>query len=132
MKKVNIILVDDDEDDRLLFSEALEELKLDVSFLMFENGLKLIDYLKQLDQYIGTHIFLDLNMPVISGMDCLKKLREFTDSTSPFVTMYSTSSSPLDVEQAYKFGANGYLQKPSCFNTLKESLQKSILAGNPS
>jgi CheY-like chemotaxis protein len=126
-QRLKIILVDDDEDDRSLFSEALSDLKLDVTFIMFENGLNLIDYLKQADNFLATHIFLDLNMPILSGMDCLKKLREFTSKTNPFVTIYSTSSSPLDLEEAYKNGANDYLQKPNCYTTLKNSLHKSIL-----
>ncbi len=128
-QKIKIILVDDDEDDRQFFAEAFEELQLDASILLFEDGLKLLDYISQADHYFGTHIFLDLNMPILSGMDCLKKLREFTGTNNPFVTIYSTSSLPSDIKEAYKNGANGYLPKPSSFTKLKELLHKAILAG---
>ncbi|CAH8283076.1 response regulator receiver domain-containing protein [Mariniflexile fucanivorans] len=129
MKNIKIILVDDDEDDRMLFTEAFEELKLNANLFVFENGNKLLNFLKEVDDYMGTHIFLDLNMPVISGMECLKKIREFTDRNIPLVTIYSTSSAQADIEEAYKLGANGYLIKPSSYSILKESLEKSILEG---
>jgi CheY-like chemotaxis protein len=128
-QKMKIILVDDDDDDRQFFAEAFEELQLDASLLLLEDGLKLLDHLEQADHHFGTHIFLDLNMPILSGMDCLKKLREFTGTNNPFVTIYSTSTLPADIKEAYENGANGYLPKPSSFAKLKESLHKAILSG---
>jgi CheY-like chemotaxis protein len=128
-KQLKIILVDDDQDDRELFSDALEELKLNTTFLSFENGILALDYLRKIDDFLETHIFLDLNMPILSGMECLKLLREFTLTPNPFITIYSTSAVPLTMEEAYKYGANGYLQKPTNFTILKESLHQSILGG---
>ena len=128
MKKtpINIILVDDDEDDRFLFSEALQELNLDVNFLMFENGNLLLNYLKKLDDYLGIYIYLDLNMPILSGLECLKQLRTFTDKNNPCVTIYSISDSHYDRESAFNCGANNYLKKPNCFKVLRSTLKESI------
>lgn len=121
-----IILVDDDEDDRDLFAEAFQSLNLKADFVAFKNGHELLDYIQEIDQLISTHVFLDLNMPIISGMTVLKQLRKILKIDAIFVTIYSTSSSQKDVENAYKYGANGYLRKPSCFQELCELIHKAI------
>jgi CheY-like chemotaxis protein len=123
-----IILVDDDEEERMFFSEALQELKVEAELLLFENGHKLMDYMAKFDQ-ISVHIFLDLNMPKLSGLECLKKLRELSQSNNSFITIYSTSSSHQDIENAYVNGANCYLKKPSTFKDLKKLIQKAIDEG---
>lgn len=121
-----IIVVDDDEDDRDLFAEALESLNLKTELVQFKNGQELLDYLQEVDASIATLVFLDLNMPIISGMEVLKQLRKTFKVNEIFVTIYSTSSSKKDVENAYCYGANGYLRKPSSFQQLCDLINKAI------
>lgn len=121
-----IILVDDDEDDRDLFAEAFQSLNLKSDFVQFKNGQELLDYIKEIDHSIATLVFLDLNMPIISGMEVLKQLRKTLNINDVFITIYSTSSSQKDVENAYNFGANGYLRKPSNFQHLCKLIYKAI------
>ncbi|MBC8769775.1 response regulator [Arenibacter sp. BSSL-BM3] len=133
MTKINsfpskIILVDDDEDDRDLFAEAFQSLNLQSDLVLFKNGQELLEYIQKLDNLITTHIFLDLNMPLISGMEILRQLRKTLKVNDSFVTIYSTSASPRDVENAYKYGANGYLKKPSSYQQLCELICKAIQA----
>lgn len=124
-----IILVDDDEDDRDLFAEAFQSLNLGSDLLLFKSGQELLDYIQQIDHLITTHIFLDLNMPAISGMEILRHLRKTMKAHNLFITIYSTSSSPNDVENAYKNGASGYLRKPSSFQQLCDLICKAIKVG---
>lgn len=124
-----IILVDDDEDDRLVFSMALNTLGVHYELLLFEDGQKLMAYMEEKGRELSSIIFLDLNMPTISGIECLRLLRDNLKLKDSFVTIYSTSSSEKDVSAAYKNGAHGYLKKPSCFNRLQNLLNKAINVG---
>lgn len=124
-----IILVDDDEDDRDLFSEAFENLQVEAELLLFENGQELLNRIDEIDRTIPTFIFLDLNMPIISGMEVLKRIRRTLGLDSIFVAIYSTSCSENDLEAAYQNGANGYLMKPSTFGQLKTLIAKTLTLG---
>ncbi len=124
-----IILVDDDPDDRDIFSDAFHTLKIQAELLLLESGQQLMDYIDKIDLSIPTIVFLDLNMPVVSGLDCLKYLREKQTNTDFFITIYSTSASQTDVEKAYFHGANGYIKKPSGFHQLQDMMLRIIKTG---
>lgn len=127
-----VILVDDDEDDRYLFVEVIEDLELSAKTLCFENGRKFFDFLsnvKVLDEHRLTYLFLDLNMPVISGIECLKLVRDNEQLDNIFVIIYSTSSSKQDIEKAYQYGANCYLKKSNSYSRLKASISKALSIG---
>lgn len=68
-----IILVDDDPDDRELFADAVSTLKLRADILLSKIGRDLLERMDTMDRSIGTFIFLDLNMPVMSGMEVLQR-----------------------------------------------------------
>ena len=70
-----IVLADDDEDDRFFFKSAVDEMEFNSKLQMFNGGQELMDYLEK-DDVMKPHIlFLDLNMPGLSGFDCLKLIR---------------------------------------------------------
>jgi CheY-like chemotaxis protein len=71
-----IVLADDDEDDRLLFTEAFEELKIDTRVDTFKDGVELMNYLNKEDSILPSILFLDLNMPKKSGIECLKEIKQ--------------------------------------------------------
>ncbi|CAH8283191.1 response regulator receiver domain-containing protein [Mariniflexile fucanivorans] len=121
-----IILADDDEDDRLLFSEALEDISLKTSLSLFKHGQELLDYLFQPNVELPNLIFLDINMPIVNGMQCLTEIRNHPNLKDLFIAMYSTSSSEKDIEDSFKKGANIYINKPSCFTKLCEMVEKTL------
>lgn len=125
-KLFNIVLVDDDEDDRFLFSEAFEELKVATELLLFKNGQEFIDYLDSGLQRIPKLIFLDLNMPIKNGMECLKYMRQNELFNDIFVAIYSTSSSEQDIEDTFLNGANIYIQKPNNYSTLTRVIDRAV------
>ena len=122
----NIVLVDDDEDDRFLFSEAFEELKVATELLLFKNGQEFIDYLDSGLQRIPKLIFLDLNMPIKNGMECLKYMRKNELFNDIFVAIYSTSSSEKDIEETFLNGANIYIQKPNNYANLTKVIDRAV------
>ena len=121
-----IFLIDDDEDDLDLFAEALETLKLPIEYKGFKNGEEFLNYVQNIDTSKRVKVFLDLNMPIISGVEVLKKVKSDSITGNIWITIYSTSASPKDLEETFTFGANSYLQKPTSFEDLKRYILKSL------
>ncbi|MBC8005749.1 MAG: response regulator [Verrucomicrobia bacterium] len=121
-----ILLAEDDEDDRLFFKEALQEIKVKTIVDMVYDGSQLMNFLNQPGIRLPNVVFLDLNMPVKSGMECLVEIRKNTKLKDLAIAIYSTSASEEDIEKAFVNGANVYIKKPNDFSLLKSSLAKVI------
>ena len=121
-----VVLADDDEDDRLFFTEAFEELKITTKVETYEDGVALMDALSADDALIPNILFLDLNMPKKSGLECLKEIKKSKRFQDMAVAIYSTSASEEDIENTFVNGANIYIKKPSDFNTLKKILSDVV------
>jgi len=116
----SFFLVDDDKDDTDMFGEALESIDPSLKFDFAHNGADLISKLKTgtiPDPHI---IFLDINMPLMDGWECLRQLKKINKQDIP-VIMYSTSVE--DAETALQLGALCHYKKPSNFRLLKEFLE---------
>lgn len=122
----HIILADDDEDDRMFFTDAFEELKMATKIQTFENGVELMNHLNDEEAVLPEIIFLDLNMPKKNGMECLHEIKANQRFKEIAIAIYSTSSSEEHVEDTFVNGANIYIKKPSDFNALKKVLQDVI------
>ncbi len=121
-----ILLADDDEADRLLFIDIFLELKIKTIVETFNNGLELMQSLNKKDARLPHLLFLDLNMPIKNGLQCLKEIRSNEKLKDISVAIYSTSNSQKDIEETFLNGANIYITKPSDFNTLKQVLEKAV------
>ena len=71
----NLLLADDDEDDRIFFNEALQELPIDTSLNTVNDGQQLMNLLTSISTTLPDIIFLDLNMPLKTGYECLKEIK---------------------------------------------------------
>jgi CheY-like chemotaxis protein len=116
--QTKFLLADDDPDDLELFEEALTETVPDAQFASVENGEEVLSTLSQQGKELPDLIFLDINMPVMDGWECLKKLKDKNPFSAIPVIMYSTSSAAADIEMAYKLGAFAFLTKPDDYNEL--------------
>ncbi len=123
-----IVLADDDEADRLLFVEALDELEIKSKVHIVKNGMQLTEYLSNKNTLLPHVIFLDLNMPLKNGMECLKEIRKNKKFNEILIAIYSTSASENDINETFRCGANVYINKPSDFNVLKQLLNKVVTA----
>ena len=121
-----ITLADDDEDDRLFFTDAFEELKINTVVNTVNNGKELLDFLNHPETILPNIIFLDLNMPILNGIDCLKEIKQNDKFRDIAIAIYSTSSSDQDIENTFVLGANIYIKKPSNFNDLKKILSDVV------
>lgn len=122
MEHKMILMADDDIDDTEMFCEALEDISDDINYHCVINGNEVIALLSNRAKKPDL-IFLDLNMPVMNGWECLKLLKEDRVNNDIPVIMISTSSHKGDIENALNRGAIGYLVKPNNFNDLKLVLQ---------
>jgi CheY-like chemotaxis protein len=121
-----ITLADDDEDDRLFFTDAFDEMKIKTVVNTVNNGRELIEFLDHPESVLPNIIFLDLNMPILNGIECLKEIKLNDRFKDIAVAIYSTSSSEADVENTFVLGANIYIKKPSSFNELKKILSDVV------
>ncbi|UMY65148.1 MULTISPECIES: response regulator [unclassified Flavobacterium] len=121
-----ILLADDDEDDRLFFKDAIEELKVRTVVNTVNDGVQLMEYLNAPDVQLPHVVFLDLNMPRKDGMECLKEIRADARLKDLSIAIYSTSSSEEDIEETFVRGANIYIKKPNDFTALKKILSEVI------
>jgi CheY-like chemotaxis protein len=126
MKKINIVLADDDEDDRLFFSEAISQLNFNSEITLVHNGNELMKYLEDSASVVPDLVFLDLNMPRKGGIECLSEIRNSKKLGGLSVAIYSTSSSEEDIEECFIRGANVYINKPNNFENLKTVLYRVI------
>jgi CheY-like chemotaxis protein len=125
-RRLKVLLADDDEDDRVLFSDAIDSLNLNIDLILASDGRELVEYLKAPENPQPEMIFLDLNMPFLSGLDCLPIIRGIEGLGSVPIAIYSTSSARKDMEDALSLGANIYIQKPNDFIKLKEIIKKIV------
>lgn len=114
-------MVDDDKDDTDMFAEALQSIDPSLKFSFTHNGWELVENLKTGSIPDPHIIFMDINMPLINGWECLDQLRKINKLDSIPVIMYSTSIA--DGEKAIQAGALCHYQKPASFLLLKEFLE---------
>lgn len=119
---IRVLLAEDDDEDRMVFLEALDSLKIKTAVQTVNNGAALLKHLHDSNSVIPHLLFLDLNMPKISGLACLVEIKQMEWLKNLTIVIYSTSSSDKDIEETFLNGANIYLNKPSHFTVLKKTL----------
>lgn len=121
-----VVLADDDEDDRLFFTEAFEELKIQTKVDIYKDGVALMEALNRSNSSLPNILFLDLNMPKKSGLECLNEIKSNKKFKDIAIAIYSTSASEEDIENTFVSGANIYIKKPNDFNKLKKVLSDVV------
>jgi CheY-like chemotaxis protein len=120
-----ILLADDDDDDSFLFREALQQISPESHLIVASNGMELTHAIQSYTPQPDI-IFLDMNMPVKNGLECLEEIRSTQGFEKIPVVILSTSVAQYLWESAYKGGANLYIQKPTSFDGLVEILTKCL------
>lgn len=122
MSMTKVLLADDDQDDRELFSEALASLDGNIDYEGVEDGQEALDTL-QTKATLPNIIFLDINMPVMSGWDVLKQLKGSELYGDIPVIVYSTSSGPREKKTAFDLGALCFVTKPDDIKLIRGMLE---------
>lgn len=125
MKHKTILLIDDDEDDQLIFKDAIKEAYSGIKCLIASNGK---DAYLQLENSPAAPslIFLDLNMPVMNGFEFLECIKKNDRLKNIPIVIYTTSDSPLDKKNTLNAGAVLFITKTSDFKLLKLKLSEVL------
>ncbi len=118
---MKIFLAEDDDSDYQLFESALSETLPEFAMHRVQDGLECLFELKQ--GATPDIIFLDLNMPLKNGIDCLKAMSNISELSEVPVIIYSVSHNIKDIDAAYKLGASYYLVKPQTHQATVQMLK---------
>jgi CheY-like chemotaxis protein len=118
-----ILLIDDDQDDCYLFTDAIKNFLPNINLVTVNNFLEAIAYLTSEQPDI---IFLDLNMPFKSGIESLAELKADQNFKTIPIVVFSNSDYPKDIKLSYEKGAALYFTKPSSFDDLLVGLQQIL------
>ena len=118
-KRKYILYADDDPEDKENIYECLKDINSDVEMVFVNHGLDALQYLQAVNNF-PCLILLDINMPVLNGLETLKILRQSKGLEHIPVIMFSTSSNERFVRESLELGAVDYVTKPINFNSLKQ------------
>ena len=126
IKKLNILLADDDTDDCLFFKEALKDLVITTSLTVVNDGEKLMELLEIKPGEFIDVLFLDLNMPRKNGFECLAEIKSNEKFKQLPVIIFSTSFEQEVVSSLYKNGAQYFIRKPSVFSDFIKIIYQTL------
>lgn len=118
----NVLLADDDKDDRFFFKKALADITIPTKLSTVPNGERLMEYLDEHLEKLPCVLFLDLNMPRKNGNECLLEIKANAKFKDMPVIIYSTSLRDEVADVLYQNGAHYFLQKCD-FVDLTKTLQ---------
>ena len=118
-----ILLIDDDEDEQFFFMEALKEINASVKFFFAANGNEGV---RMLEFLLPDIVFIDINMPVINGLECLELIRNNKNIKQVNAIIYSTGVDDRICDKAIKKGAIACIKKQGSIHDLANVI-KSLL-----
>jgi two-component system response regulator len=123
-EEIDVLYVEDNEDYAQFVRRAFSKIDTTLSCHSFTDGIDALNYFEsnQDKQKCAKLILLDIDLPGISGIELLKKIRAKPKLKYIPVIMFSTSDSTADVVSSYDNGANAYLVKPEGLSSLQETL----------
>ena len=120
-----IIIIDDDEDDRLIFEEMLKSLNLPNEIILLGDSTKVVEFISQ-DHIKPFMVISDINMPRMNGFEMRDEILKdpyLTEKTVPFI-FFTTVGNGYTVEEAFKRSIQGYFHKTSDMHQLKDTLKE--------
>ena len=119
-----ILLIDDDEDEREFFSLAITKVQ-GIGKCVYANSAE--QGMRFINTILPDVIFLDINMPKINGFECLTAIRKMENFKKVPVILYSTGCNEIIRKQALTLGATDCISKSDSINHLAETLQKILI-----
>ncbi|RFS13324.1 response regulator [Emticicia sp. C21] len=126
-KKVKIILLEDDEDDQLLFSMALDIILIPTDLTIIKDVRDLKNNLILIQRLMPDIIFIDLGLGLINGLEYLQKIRSNELLKQIPCIIMTDSIHPMHIEKAYDAGANLYIIKPVEFSVLVDIIRNTYI-----
>jgi two-component system response regulator len=131
MNNKTILLVEDNPDDEALTFRALMKNNIGSHLVVAHDGAEALDYLFATGQYAGRDVnaapqvvLLDLNLPKVSGLEVLRRMRANEQTKLLPVVILTSSNEEQDRLRGYDNGANSYVRKPVDFNQFIEAVRQ--------
>ncbi len=124
---ITVLLVDDDIDDRIIFTEVIEDISIPVKLEYAKDGIEAIEKLTSFT-HLPEYVFLDLNMPKMGGKECLQTIKQNKDLANLRVIIYTTSQHSQDIKDVLDLGAFCFITKPSSIHELRYIFSKLLVA----
>lgn len=121
------LLIDNDEEDQEIFFSALQEVNPDVACSFANNAVEALEMLTQNTDQQPSIIFVDMNMPLMNGLECLQELKKIDRLQKTPVYLYSTFASPENITKAVALGTENYFVKPTSFSQLTALLKNLLM-----
>ena len=118
----NILLVEDDRVDSMTIRRALEEVEINNHLDTVSNGEEALAYLLSAENELPALILLDLNMPMMNGMEFMQTVKKHASLKKIPVVVLTTSRAEQDISASFELGAAGYMVKPLDYREFIEAV----------
>jgi CheY-like chemotaxis protein len=123
---ISCFLVDNDIEDQEIFILALREIDPLITCMVADGAMSAIDKFSSDRSIIPKFIFIDMNMPLMNGIECLQELRKLEHLKEIPIYMYSAAEDKRVLSQVKILGATDFIIKPSSFRGLVDLLEKLL------
>jgi CheY-like chemotaxis protein len=127
MKKIKILLIEDDKDDVDLLREAFDTNQVNYDIDVVTEGDKAIPYLETTHE-LPDVIVMDLNLPKLHGREILSKINGSAQLSAIPIVVLTTSSLQDDIRFSYSMGAKQYITKPNTIEGFNQAVQSIVTA----
>jgi DNA-binding NtrC family response regulator len=111
-KNLNLLIIDDDPDDRWFFQDAVNEINETIECTFAKDGMQALELLNNPTLALPDYIFLDLRMPRVSGKRCLTEIKANDRLKDIPVLIYTTSTDVKESIELKSLGASHFISKP--------------------
>lgn len=125
MKKIKILLIEDDGDDIDLLKEAFDMNKINYHMDVVMEGDKAIPFLENILE-LPDVIVMDLNLPKLHGREILIQIKNSDEFSAVPLVVLTTSSLQDDIKFSYSMGANQYITKPNTIEGFNSTVQTIV------
>lgn len=126
----HILLVEDNVGDVMIIRQALKSVDVPYKLHIAHDGLEALSFLKKEDIFADKPtpniIFLDINMPMMNGKECLREIKQTPGIQTIPVAMLTSSDAPDDIRECYTLGANCYLLKQFDVDAFRKMLKETV------
>jgi len=128
--KLDILLVEDNQDDMDLALHALKQGRLANNIVVARDGEEALDFLfcrgafaQRSFEHPPKLVLLDLKLPKVDGMEVLKQVKSDPRTKTIPIVIMTSSKEERDLVAGYNLGANSYIQKPVDFEQFRETVK---------
>ena len=125
MKSLSILLIDDDEIERIKFQNVCKDINFPYSVVEAINGKQALNFLNRIENRFNI-IVLDLHMPKMNGLELLENLKSNIKFKNTPIIIMSNSEDNDELKKCYDYGVSGYFTKPANFTKYSKKV-KSVL-----